>query len=638
MLKTKSSVKILIRIFAATFLLVNTLSVSTNKASAFTLSDADLAMNSFNNAFYSVTDGKGIYKYYNTGGVADFWRFAEMIEMVEDAYERSGNNIYKNMINELYNGFVAQYGLDWTNNGFNDDIMWMVLACERAYQITGDVKYKNQAKYHFDQVYARGYDSVMGGGIWWTTDKTCKNSCINSPAAIAAVKLYQIFNDSTYLDKAKSLYSWERSTLFDSSTGAIWDSIHVDSAIGVDKGSSTYNQGTFIGAANELYKVTGTQSYYDDALKALKYTKGYLAEGGILVSEKYTSDAGGFKGIFCRWAMKFIKDNNLTFYSSWMQDNANAAWSHRRAGDNLMDQDWNTATPAGTMSSWFCSSGVVIMQVCTPGTGSGNRYANAKTEAESYNGKSGMIVEACPEGGQQLGGIMNNTYAVYNNMDMDGANSFQARIATDAGGAGSIEIRLDSANGPLIGTCSIISTEGYSNFITVSCPVTGASGVHSLYLVFKTANGKSYVCNLNWFKFIQNYRNAKERLEAENLSDKTGMVVEKCNEGGKQLGGITNNCSAVYKNIDFGTGVAKFQARVAVDASAGGSIEIRRDSLTGELLGTCGVPSTGGWTTFATVSCPVSSTLGVHDLYLVFKTASGKSYVCNLNWFTFGDV
>lgn len=68
MLKGKSSVKILIRIFTATFLLVSTLSVSTSKASAFTLSDADLAMNSFNNAFYSVTDGKGIYKYYNTGG------------------------------------------------------------------------------------------------------------------------------------------------------------------------------------------------------------------------------------------------------------------------------------------------------------------------------------------------------------------------------------------------------------------------------------------------------------------------------------------------------------------------------------------------------------------------------------------
>lgn len=90
--------------------------------------------------------------------------------------------------------------------------------------------------------------------------------------------------------------------------------------------------------------------------------------------------------------------------------------------------------------------------------------------------------------------------------------------------------------------------------------------------------------------------------------------------------------------FDFGTGVSGFRARVAVDASAGGSIEIRRDSLTSELLGTCSVSSTGGWTAFATVSCPVSSTQGVHDLYLVFKTASGKTYVCNLNWFTFGEM
>jgi len=51
------------------------------------------------------------------------------------------------------------------------------------------------------------------------------------------------------------------------------------------------------------------------------------------------------------------------------------------------------------------------------------------------------------------------------------------------------------------------------------------------------------------------------------------------------------------------------------------------------LVGTCKVEGTGGWQTWATVTCDISGASGVHDLYLVFK--GGESYLFNINWWKF---
>ena len=87
--------------------------------------------------------------------------------------------------------------------------------------------------------------------------------------------------------------------------------------------------------------------------------------------------------------------------------------------------------------------------------------------------------------------------------------------------------------------------------------------------------------------------------------------------------------------MDFGTGAASFEARVSSQGS-GGNIEIRLDSLSGPLVGTCTVPVTGGWQSWTTVSCPVNGATGVHDLYLRFTGGSG--YLFNINWWKFNPA
>lgn len=332
---------------------------------AFWPTDADNIFNSYNNAFY-VGGSNAYYKADTGGGRADFWKQAEEIEMVLDSYQRTGNTGTRDMVTALCNGFVAHNGTSWTWNMFNDDIAWAVIAFTRAHQITGNTSFRDRAKANFDAMYARAWDSNLGGGLWWTTDKTSKNACVNGPGAIAAYLLYQALGDSTYLTKAQQIYNWERATLFNASTGAVADSI---SSSGVVNWSwiFTYNQGTFIGAANYLGHVS-------DATLAANHTKNSLCVNSILPDSADNGDGAGFNGIFVRWMVKFMNDRGLqSSYLPWLQQNANAAWNVRRSGDNLSWCNWRNVTPSGTRYSFGCVNSVIALQLI-PSDGEGIQF------------------------------------------------------------------------------------------------------------------------------------------------------------------------------------------------------------------------------------------------------------------------
>jgi Carbohydrate binding module (family 6) len=124
----------------------------------------------------------------------------------------------------------------------------------------------------------------------------------------------------------------------------------------------------------------------------------------------------------------------------------------------------------------------------------GGATAIAASSYSSLNG--GEYLENCVEGGQDLAGIANGAYAVYNNVNLNGTTSFFARVASNSTSGGDIEVHLDSPTGTLIGTCTAPYTGGWQNWTTQSCTLTGATGTHNIYLVF--ANGGF---NLEWFKF-----------------------------------------------------------------------------------------------------------------------------------------
>jgi arabinoxylan arabinofuranohydrolase len=112
--------------------------------------------------------------------------------------------------------------------------------------------------------------------------------------------------------------------------------------------------------------------------------------------------------------------------------------------------------------------------------------------------------------------------------------------------------------------------------------------------------------------------------EAETIANSSGVETEAISAGGRAVSFLENGDWIKVKGAAFGTGATSFKARVA-SAASGGRIEVRLDSATGTLAGTCTVTGTGGWQTFTEVTCPVSAS-GTHDLFLRFTGGSGSLF------------
>jgi glucosylceramidase len=130
--------------------------------------------------------------------------------------------------------------------------------------------------------------------------------------------------------------------------------------------------------------------------------------------------------------------------------------------------------------------------------------ATDEIRASSYNDVVGLETEITSDldGGYDLGYAANGYWASYSNVDFgSGVSTVDARVASDGSG-GTLEFRLDSITGPLIAQATIPSTGGWQTWTNVTAPVSGAKGVHDLYLVYSyTGTNQSGIGNLNWFQF-----------------------------------------------------------------------------------------------------------------------------------------
>jgi len=115
--------------------------------------------------------------------------------------------------------------------------------------------------------------------------------------------------------------------------------------------------------------------------------------------------------------------------------------------------------------------------------------------------------------------------------------------------------------------------------------------------------------------------------------------------GGYDVGYSNDGDYAVYKNVNFGTGVSTVTARLAClqlsgsngGGNCGGTLQFYLDNTAGSPIASVTIPSTGGWETWQTTTpANVSAASGVHDLYVVFAAApSGTASLGNFNWFQF---
>lgn len=309
---------------------------------------------------------------------ASFWQTAELIELLEDACECHPDAGYGTLVDALCRGVLLRYGRVWTRRrAFNDDVIWMVLAFARACGITGRVDYLTAARHNLDLALARGWSSDLDGGLWWTTARHEKNACVNVPAAVAACLLVVALEAPGYLEWAQRLYAWTRKQLYDPPSGRVCDRLELaDGDPLLVRDASTYNQGTFIGAADLLGRLTGDRAYAEDAAQALAFARRELTRDGVLRGEGEGSDGGGFKGIFARYAVRFVRHHGLADDEAWLQRNAQAAW-RRHDARGLIPQEWTGPAPAAPPApasrrghgpaAWDASSAVVLLQLLAAG-------------------------------------------------------------------------------------------------------------------------------------------------------------------------------------------------------------------------------------------------------------------------------
>ncbi|MDX8364640.1 carbohydrate-binding protein [Cytobacillus sp. IB215665] len=125
-----------------------------------------------------------------------------------------------------------------------------------------------------------------------------------------------------------------------------------------------------------------------------------------------------------------------------------------------------------------------------------------KIEAENYDFMRGIDTEVTTDvgSGQNVGWTDNGDYIAFENVDFgtETPKGIEARVASQSIG-GTIEVRLDGVDGPLLGTVDIQHTGGWQNWVTNTSTISNVTGTHDVYLVFKgVASG---IGNLNWFVF-----------------------------------------------------------------------------------------------------------------------------------------
>ncbi len=80
------------------------------------------------------------------GGLyTDYWWEARAWETVMDRYQRAGDDSSRQMIDAVFDGWTNAYS-DFTENDWNDDMGWWARGSLRAYDLTGEERFLEEAE------------------------------------------------------------------------------------------------------------------------------------------------------------------------------------------------------------------------------------------------------------------------------------------------------------------------------------------------------------------------------------------------------------------------------------------------------------------------------------------------------------
>ncbi|GAA4070488.1 glycoside hydrolase family 43 protein [Amphibacillus indicireducens] len=174
---------------------------------------------------------------------------------------------------------------------------------------------------------------------------------------------------------------------------------------------------------------------------------------------------------------------------------------------------------------------------------------------------------------------------------------------------------------------------------TVSAAMGVSNGYRSTHLneVIFGENGviEDIKADMQGVKKVKDF-NPYETVSAVTMAWQAGINVKELeNTDASQpnlvLTDIENGDWIGIASADFSDGASEVIVKVASDANDG-SIEVRIDSLDGDIISTIDVPNTGGLDNWDHVSASVSEIEGVHDIYFVFRGVNDQTLFQLASW------
>ena len=466
---------------------------------------ADQALQSFFVKFWNGGQQYLRNNYPDNGSLTGYWTYANGWDALLDGVERTGGQQYQGLIESLY---LGQNQRGWFV-GYYDDECWMTVALIRAYDLTGNVKYLNQAGILYADIMA-GWDSTCcgasKGGVWWDKAHTQKATAANAGAALAGALLYQRTTNATYLSFAGQVYSYWFTNMVNQATFQVTDHIMPDGTKVFWK--FTYNEGLMIGASVELNNATGNSGYLTNA----HHIAGFMianefaatAYGHVLNdgdATNCTGDCAQFKGPAYRYLMQlYSKDKSKTQYYNVLKASADAIWNlARNPASNIFSVNWAGPFESGAdelEDNAACTALSRFAQQFGAYPGSGI----PANQSEAENGTLHNIgLEATYPGftgwGYIAGWNGDGQWVDFNmNFAAAGARLLTFRYAAGAGNATRL-IYINGANA--FPNQSFPNTGAWSNYNTISLAYNFPAGQSSISVKFNSSLGSANWLNLD---------------------------------------------------------------------------------------------------------------------------------------------
>jgi hypothetical protein len=123
-------------------------------------------------------------------------------------------------------------------------------------------------------------------------------------------------------------------------------------------------------------------------------------------------------------------------------------------------------------------------------------------QAEAAAELSGIEKQATTDqgGGENVGWIKEGDYLRFDGIDFGASPpaSVELRVASQGGGGGKVEMRIDAKDGPPVATLTVEDTGGWQNWRTEVVKLAPTTGSHTVFVTFARPDGAEFV-NLNWW-------------------------------------------------------------------------------------------------------------------------------------------